>query len=108
MGKASCSPAKCASTGWQLGSKIPTWVMASGLFSHWGLMVFPQPKLMETPLPVPRGMTAVGGAGWMPNSLHTHAAEHGRMTAGHKLLNKQNHMLTGTRTYWPFHGPHGS
>lgn len=40
-----------------------TCFMESSLVSHSGLIVLPQPKFWDSPLPVPRGMTATGGGG---------------------------------------------
>lgn len=43
--------------------------------THSLLALCPHPRLTDMPLPVPRGMTAAGGFGKIPISLHTAASQ---------------------------------
>ena len=46
-------------------SDIDFWSLTHSLLALW-----PHPRLTDMPLPVPRGMTAAGGFGKIPISLH--------------------------------------
>lgn len=61
--------AKINSRQWVRGGKL-TSAMDFRLLTHLELALWPHPRLTDMPLPVPRGITAAGGCGCMPISLH--------------------------------------
>ncbi len=75
--------------GW-FTSDIDFWSLIQSL-----LALCPHPRLTDMPLPVPRGMTAAGGFGKIPISLH--------IASGQPLLNAVAcpNLLLSFLVLWP-------